>query len=974
MPDTNDRLPLRIEVLGPLRLVVHGTAVEVRGPKRRAVLALLALAEGRAVSVDHLVDALWPGDVPESGRQALHSHVSRLRGHLGPAAGRLETLDGGYRLTLGRADLDVTQARALLAAGRAHATADPVAATALLRQAHALWRGPVLADLSEVAPVATATVGLEQLHRDVSDVLVDCAVAAARVDPRQVDGVLDIATATLAADPLREPAVLALMRTLAVTGRPTDALKAGREYRHGLAEEAGLDPSPALGELERDIARGAAGPATAAPPRPAAPYRPATRLIGRAGQVAALRRLLDTERLVTVVGPGGVGKTRVALEVARPPAVEARPAAGGATVLLLAPLTDPAAIPHALAAALDLQVVHGDVLAACAAVLRTEPRLLVVDNCEHLIDAVRDTAATLLADCPELAVLATSREPLGLAVERVSRLAPLPVPGPDGRAERLTDIPSVAIFLDRAARVRPGLAPGPAELRLVADVVRRLDGMPLAIELAAGRLSTLSLPDLHDRLDRSLDLLGGRANGRHRTLRATVEWSYRLLGDDERALFRHLSVFPDGVDLGTVEDVAAGLGLAGDPGSLLARLVDTSMIDAAFNDAIRPPAGGSRTRYRMLDTLRAYGRDRLVAAGEDGAADARLVRWAVQLAAWVDAAVSTDSEPDADAALRRELGNLRAAWRLARRRADLDAATAIVQSLFESVFNRDLVEMRGWATELAADPVLPGHPRAPAVLGTAAYAAYLRGDQAEADRLARAGLDLAGGRAESSYCRHAAVVAALARGAHDEAVEHCLLGEQAGPHPRHGFLGLAALASTYAGNLDEARALHRRAVPAATGSPSTRGWVEYYGGEIENAAGHRAAAEEHYVRAIALARTSGASFLLGVASVGLLSVRATAGRVHEALTGYREVIDHWAASGNWTHQWTTLRNLADLLRDLGDPEPAILIDAAADQAPDAPAVARSPDTSARRPPGPAPSRAQVLDVARHAITRHLERS
>ncbi|MHA6779801.1 AfsR/SARP family transcriptional regulator [Pseudonocardia saturnea] len=956
---TVDERPLRVEVLGPLRLVVHGAPVDVRGPKRRAVLALLALAEGRAVSVDHLVDALWPSDVPESGRQALHSHVSRLRGHLGPAAARLETLDGGYRLALDDADLDVARARALLARGRAHAADDPAAAAALLRSAHALWRGPVLADLTEVAPVGTAAVELEQLHRDVVDTLIECAVAAGRSDPGQVDGVVGLATAAVAADPLREPAVLALMRALAVTGRATDALRTGREYRHRLAEEAGLDPSPALGELERNVARGASGPVTPAPARPAA-VRAASRLIGRSGQVAALHRLLAAERLVTLVGAGGVGKTSVALEVAHE---------SDATVLLLAPVTDAGSIPHALAAALALQVVQGDVLAACAAVLRTGPAVLVVDNCEHLLDAARDTVAVLLDACPELTVLTTSREPLGLALERVSRLAPLPVPDQQDDDESVRRIPSVAIFLDRAGRVRPELVPDAADLRLVADIVRRLDGMPLAIELAAGRLSTFSLPELHQRLDRSLDLLGGgRAAARHRTLRATVEWSYQLLTADERALFRHLSVFPDGVDLVTAEDVAGDLGLTDDPGSVLARLVDASMIEAVLTGA----GHADRTRYRMLETLRAFGLDRLAAAGEDGAADARLVRWAVELTARTAADVMTDREPEADATLRRELGNLRVAWRLARSR--LDDATAIIQALFEAVFNRDLVEIRGWAEELAADPALAGHPRAPAVLGTAAYAAYLRGDQSRADRLARAGIDLAGDRAESSYCRHAAAVSALARGAHDEAVEHCLLGERADPHPRHGFLGIASLASAYAGDLETARRLHERAVPAAVGSPSTRGWVEYYGGEIENAAGRATAAEEHYGRAIALARAAGATFLLGVASVGLLSVRAADGRVREALTGYREVVDHWAAAGNWTHQWTTLRNLADLLRRLGDPEPATFIDTAAELAPDAPAVAGALDAAGARPPGPAPGRAQALDMARRAIERHLARS
>ena len=358
----------------------------------------------------------------------------------------------------------------------------------------------------------------------------------------------------------------------------------------------------------------------------------------------------------------------------------------------------------------------------------------MIDNCEHLLDAVRDAVGVVLSSCPQLSVLATSREPLGLAAEYASRLAPLPLPGPN---QDLPQVPSVAVFLDRASRVRPGPRLTPAELRTVADIVHRLDGMPLAIELAAGRLSTFSLADLRGRLDRSLDLLGGgRPSGdpRHRTLRATIEWSYQLLTEDERRLFRHLSVFVDGVDLDDAERLAADLGLESDPGSVLARLVDASMIDADFERG---------TRYRMLETLRAFGLDRLVAAGEDEAAAGRMLRWAVELTAWVEAAMTTEGEPEADAALRRELPNLRAAWRLARRRGSLDAAAAMVTALFDAVAYRDLVEIRGWAEELADDPALATHPRASAVLGTAAEAAYHRGDYPRADRLARAGLERA---------------------------------------------------------------------------------------------------------------------------------------------------------------------------------------------------------------------------------------
>lgn len=937
----------RVEVLGPLRLVVDGVSVEVPGPKRRAVLALLALAEGRTVTVDHLVDALWPSDSPESGRRALHSHVFRVRGHLGPAATRLVTQHDGYRLELGADELDVAQARALLATARTGMQRDPVGAFALLREAHALWRGPLLADLTDIVPIAAAVEGCAQLHREVTDTLIASAVAAGRADE-----ILGLAAASVAAEPLREPAVLLLMRALAAAGQAPRALDTGREYRRRLADETGLDPSPALGELERDIASGAAG---SAPSAPVVPARPTTRLFGREAAVAALHRLLAAERLVTLVGPGGVGKTRVALEVVR----RSQPA----TVLPLAPVTDPAGIPHALAAALSLKVVQGDVLSACVSVLGDRSGLLMIDNCEHLLDAVRETVGLVLSTCPRLSVLATSREPLGLAAEYTSRLAALTLPGPD---QDLSQVPSVALFLDRAGRVRPGPPSTPEELRTVADIVRRLDGMPLAIELAAGRLSSFSLADLHDRLDRSLDLLGGLPSGdsRHRTLRATVEWSYQLLTEDERRLFRHLSVFADGLDLDDAEQLAAGLGLDSDPGSVLAHLVDASMIDVAFE-------GG--TRYRMLHTLRAFGLDRLEAAGEDEAAAERLLRWAVELTTRVGDALTTEREPEADATLRRELPNLRTAWRLARTRGSLDDAVAMVTALFDAVAYRDLVEIRGWAEELADDPALASHPRATAVLGTAAEAAYHRGDYPRAERLARAGLAQAADEAATWYCLAPLSVADLARGAYADVVAHSLAAAAlASPHCDN--FGIAALATAYAGDLDEARTLNDRGLARAV-SPSMLAWGAYVAGEIESRAGHSEPAEQHYLRAIDLARTSGATFLVGVATVGLVAVRAHAGRARDALVGYREVIDYFASTGNWPHLWVTLRNLAALLQRLGDDEPAALIEAAADQAPDAPAVERSTGAEPSHPvPETMPGRGAVLEAARRAIERNLARS
>ena len=642
---------------------------------------------------------------------------------------------------------------------------------------------------------------------------------------------------------------------------------------------------------------------------------------------------------MSVVGTGGVGKTRIARELAR-----RRP---DAATLMLAAVTDAAGIPDALAAALRLGSITGDVLTACLDVLDASPRLLVLDNCEHLLDAVRDLVAELLQRCPGVTLLTTSREPLGLAEEAVVRLAPLP------------DAAAVAVFLDRARRVRPDLAFSADELREVAEIVRRLEGLPLAVELAAGRLSTFAPAALALRLDRALDLLGSRAlHARHRTLRATVAWSYDLLGDEEQRLFRHLSAFADGVDLVAVEGVAAALGLAGDAGDLLARLVDASMVEAGSD-----PSG--RTRYRLLETLRAFGRDRLVAAGEDDAADRHVVRWAVELAAWAERTALTAREAVVGPVLRRELGNLRAAWRLARSRGDLDAATAMAVSLAEIAYWQDLREVRALATELVDDPALAGHPFEARVWGHASHDAYLRGDAVEAERLARRGLARAGDDEGRRVCLAALGEASLSRGAWDEAVTHDVaalgLAERPRPEP-----GVGALAALYGG--DPRRARELVALLPAGEVPSLLGLAAYVTAEIDSVEGRTDAAEEGYSVAMAHARSVGSTFLEAIAAVGLASLRSRSGRIGAALVGYREVIDHWAAGGNWSHQWVTLRNLADLLRTLGDDGTADLLDAAADRAPDA---HDDPRGRGRVPPERAPDREQALELARAAIARHL---
>jgi len=393
---------------------------------------------------------------------------------------------------------------------------------------------------------------------------------------------------------------------------------------------------------------------------------------------------------------------------------------------------------------------------------------------------------------------------------------------------------------------------------------------------------------------------------------------------------------------------------------VLARLVDASMVEARF---------GGGTRYRMLETLRAFSLDRLAAAGELGAASARMLRWAVALTGWIETVISTDGEPDADAALRRELGNLREAWRLARRHDGLDDAAALVVGLYEAAMGRDLTEIWGWSDELVSDPALIAHPRAAEVLGVAAESAYLRGDYASAERLARDGLAVATDPAGSWICLTSLAVADLSRGAFADVVEHATAAASVAKRPSLD-LAVAAMAATYSGDLDHARALHAMVVAVAQ-SPTDH--ASYVAGEIDNASGRWDQAEQHYTATIDLGRRCGATFLVGIASVGLVTVMAAAGRVDDALRGNRDVIDYFDGAGNWTHQWVTLRNLADLLCRLGDDEPAALIDAAADQAPDAPAAAGDGTPQPHRDPAPTVCRAAVLDVARRAIDEHLRR-
>lgn len=675
-------------VLGPVVVAAGDRSVSPGGPRARALVVALALADGATVPWRALADELWPDDPPADPRGALQTVVSRARA--AASAQVVESQDGGYRLG-GASDLSVV--RRASADARALLVRDPHAALATAREAAALWRGSAGPDVADASPdLAEALAGAARSARDA---LVAVEVEALLALGRPQDA-LDLAATAAGASPADEDAQLRLMRVQAGAGRTTDALRTFARVRDVLADELGADPRPDLVALNEQLLAGSAGtppgPSTAARPRAGAGDTATTAqrraparhpvglraarnaLLGRDDDLAALDAAWADARLVTVLGTGGLGKTTLVQEVGRRAQADA-----WVVVVELAGVRADADVETAIASALGLaqgarSARLGDRLPATpdatgriAERLGEVPTLLVLDNCEHVVAGAAQCADALLGAVPDLRVLTTSRTPLLVPGERVHPLAPLPVDGGHGAA--------VELFRERAFSARPGVA---LPLDVVARIATRLDGLPLAIELAAARVRTMTVEEVERRLDARFALLrsGDRlAPDRHRTLEAVIDWSWHLLGDDEQRVLRRLSVLPDGFDL----DAAAALGRlttatadsgegAGDGDAwdvldALDGLVLQSLCSVAEDrgDGEDEPV----VRYRMLETVREFGQLRLAEAGEYDATLEAMLTWALAFAArWAPGLVDGD-QPAAMRALRREQDNLLLAFRTA---------------------------------------------------------------------------------------------------------------------------------------------------------------------------------------------------------------------------------------------------------------------------------------------------------------------
>ncbi|HUF01086.1 MAG TPA: BTAD domain-containing putative transcriptional regulator [Gaiellaceae bacterium] len=655
---------LRIEVLGPLR-VRAGRQVTVDRSSHRRLLAILAFDANRRLSTDVLIDRYWGDAVPATAKAALQTHISALRKLL--PADVIRTEGYGYRLDLGDHSLDVDEFVALAAEARQATRARRwEAALESVDAAVELWRGGPYDELRdddfarfEISRLEEIRLELEEMRAKVLIGMGSNQEALAGLEP------------LVRAHPLRERLWEQLMLARYRLGRHAEALAAYREAWAAFAE-LGLEPSESLRRLEQKILLH-----DESVRQEEAPHNlpvELTRFIGRDSELGEVAGLLDEHRLVTLTGVGGSGKTRLAIRVA---AGQLGAFPDGCWIAELGPVRDPDHVAPAVASAMGLRPQGEDVVDALRAALAQERSLVVFDNCEHLLHASAALARALLEAAPNVHILATSREPLRVPGEALYDVPPLELPSEEADAVELEQCDAVRLFRDRASQARPGFALDDTNAEAVAAICRRLDGLPLALELAASRVSSLAPQTMAQRLDDRFRLLtGGSVTGpeRHRTLEAALAWSYDLLHAREQVLFARLSVFGGGFTLDMAEDVCSDGGIeARDVVPLVSSLMEKSLV-SRYGDEVR-------VRYRLLETVREYAAARLGELESPDSLSRRHLDWCVQFAEQVNARVYGTGRWELYQRLSDERDNLRAALECSRGRGIDDGTRVLARAL-----------------------------------------------------------------------------------------------------------------------------------------------------------------------------------------------------------------------------------------------------------------------------------------------------
>ena len=890
-----------LRFLGPLEVVVDGQAVHPGGPKQRALLCHLVLHAGKPVSIAALIEAVWGDDAPDGAIRSLRTYVSNLRRLLGSAAD-LKAEQGTYHLDIRSIETDIHEFRA--AVEEASTLANPRERSDILGTALDLWRGPFLADVDRPWVRDESSI-LEWERRRAIAAWAEATIAAGH--PAHVIPVLERVAATA---PLDEQLCGLLMRALYGSGRQADALAVYRRLRDSLARELGVEPGPELRTLEEQILLQEAWMNEAQPhwmlPSPTAD------LIGRSMEVEDLLARVEQVRLLTLTGPGGVGKTRLAVEVGR--RIIER---GGQSVLFadLSAVFDESAVDAILAASAYVQP-HPDSgpLASLIEYLRQRNAILIVDNCEHLASIVARSLLALMRACPQITVIATGRAPLHIDGEYEWRTPPLGLPDrADLHIDELRQWPAVELLLRRAPSSFVAIDAKPSD---VVALCRRLDGLPLALELAASRLGSMTPAEIIATLESHVQMSPGGSSDDppHGMLDATIGWSYELLPEGPRRLLDRLGVMsgrflsedvlavcvPEPVSAGTVRE-------------WLSSLVDQSLVMAETS--------GTRTRYRLLETIRRFA---LAHLGEhEPDLRNRHARHYAELAEFEAARLVTRDESKAVAELSSAYDNLRSAIGWAMEAGDVDIASRIVASIPDWGYWRSRYELSRWA-QWVWNTTKPSDPRWRAVCGSAARGAWLAGRFDDAVRFASAAGDTEGiVIARSGHPGDSVADVALYRGDAQAALAH--YSRAADEARENGDVTREVWATYYVAVINAVLRRPLEALEAAakalagareTGNPTAMSFSLYANGL---AVKHRSPAEAiaMFEEAVRIADSVRNDWFGGIARMELASTKATHGDLRGGFQDFAGVVDHWHRAGDDTQLRLTWRYLVSALVDVG---------------------------------------------------------
>ena len=896
-----------LRVLGVVEIDGHGTP---RSQAQRTMLAALALDAGVVVSRARLAELIWGDDQPENPDASLQNHVSRARKVLGP--GMVIAATGtGYRLDVeaDRLDTAVFDRRF-----RQACSSQPAERLEIVDEALDLWRGRPFDDLdddradAEVARLEETMLALRELRAE-SLLAQDRTLEAIGELERQRQE-----------DPLREKVVELLMRAYVQAGRKTDALAAYQSLRTAMVDELGLDPSPEIRDLEaailtEDLVADRTDPPPTAPAQTGHVVEvPTSRFFGRGEDLERVEQALDDHRIVTLVGTGGVGKTRLAIHAAN---ALADRFGEGAALIELASVRDPAQLAEAIASGLDLPARAGvTAIERVIDALADRHLLLVLDNCEHLIDDAAAFVERAVRGAPRLHVLATSREPLNVDGERVVRTHPLAV-----------DTTAIDLFADRAA-AQADLVIDETSRPLVRRLCEALDGLPLALELAAARCSSMTLEEIAEGLEERFSLLvGGRrsAHERHRSLWALVDWSVRGLDSDLAAVFVPTSVFSGSF---TAEAAAAVTKKSGPAVRLaLADLVDRSLV-------VEQLMAGRPTRYRLLETIRAYAAELFDELPEAAEITERHNEWVLGQVEHLPAALTTPDDVRAMDDLTENLSDLRVVHARFLETDDADRSLRLAAGLHFVAFFRMQAEMFQWVMQAADRFGDAEHPMAEDVLASASIGSWQAGDLEGARHFAERAMAVAAhlpyrGAGRAGHEATADVVqftgdnhAALSH--FEQALRLSRLGED----QLRVIVNLADLSmiAGYLGETTRADAAITEAsqLVAGCGSISLGAWTAFAEGEAFAETDPERAIDA-LGRALELAHQTSAQFIVGVAGLTHTGLLARGGDPARVVNELVELMEHWRARAASVQQWITLRTVVDLLVRLGDSGEAAIV-------------------------------------------------